>query len=52
VHRSIKDAVVAARNAIYKLGTPIKGVAVEHLLKEFSLVPTIVSVSCLYPTWS
>ncbi|KIK72621.1 hypothetical protein PAXRUDRAFT_798128, partial [Paxillus rubicundulus Ve08.2h10] len=36
-----ENKVVAARDVIYKLGSPIKGTAVEHLLKEFSLVPTI-----------
>ncbi|KAG1883849.1 hypothetical protein F4604DRAFT_1981657 [Suillus subluteus] len=41
VYKSIKDTVIAARNAIYKLGAPIKGAAVERLLKEFSLVPTV-----------
>ncbi|KAG1744112.1 uncharacterized protein EDB91DRAFT_1246991 [Suillus paluster] len=30
-----------ACDAIYKLGAPIKGVAAEHLLKDFSLVPTL-----------
>jgi hypothetical protein len=39
----LKDTVIAARNAIYKAGAPIKGAAVERLLKEFSLVPTLVS---------
>jgi hypothetical protein len=39
----IKDAIIAARNAIYKAGAPIKGATVERLLKEFSLVPTLVS---------
>lgn len=38
-----KDTVIAAQNAIYKGGAPIKGAAVERLLKEFSLVPTLVS---------
>ncbi|KIK33529.1 hypothetical protein CY34DRAFT_99446 [Suillus luteus UH-Slu-Lm8-n1] len=37
----LKDTVIAARNAIYKGGAPIKGAAVERLLKEFSLVPTL-----------
>ncbi|KAG2055898.1 hypothetical protein BDR06DRAFT_981635 [Suillus hirtellus] len=41
VHRFIKGAVVTACNAIYNLGTPIKGAAIEHLLKESSLMPTI-----------
>jgi hypothetical protein len=49
-YQSIKDTVIAARNTIYKLGTPIKGAAVERLLKELSLVPTVVSISCLCPT--
>ncbi|KAG1817488.1 uncharacterized protein BJ212DRAFT_1199727, partial [Suillus subaureus] len=35
--------VSKARNAIYTHGVPIKGVSVESLLKEFSLVPTIVN---------
>ncbi|KAG2064847.1 hypothetical protein BDR04DRAFT_1130612 [Suillus decipiens] len=41
LYQSVKDTVIAARNAIYKLGAPIKGTAVECLLKEFSLVPTV-----------
>jgi len=43
MRRFIKDAIIAARNAIYKAGAPIKGATVERLLKEFSLVPTLVS---------
>jgi hypothetical protein len=39
----LKDTIIAARNAVYKAGAPIKGAAVERLLKEFSLVPTLVS---------
>ena len=40
----MQDKVVAARHAIYRLGVPIKGVTVEHLLKDYSLVPTLVSL--------
>ncbi|KAG2058593.1 hypothetical protein BDR06DRAFT_980408 [Suillus hirtellus] len=37
----LRDKVFAAREALYKLGTLIKGTAAEHLLKVFSLVPTL-----------
>jgi hypothetical protein len=40
------DKITVARDAIYKLGLPIKGAAAERLLKEFSLVPTFVSAFC------
>jgi hypothetical protein len=39
----LRDKIIVARDAIYKLGAPIKGVATERLLKDFSLVPTLVS---------
>lgn len=39
------EQVETARRAIYHLGHPIKGKAVEDLLKDFSGVPTQVSVS-------
>lgn len=43
----LRDKVFAAREALYKLGAPIKGAAAERLLKAFSLVPTLVSAfSC------
>jgi len=35
-----------ARWAIYQLGVPLKGVAVEHLLRNESLIPTIVRPFC------
>ena len=44
------DRVRAARDAIYKLGSLIKGTTPEHYLKEFSLVPTLVS-DLLYFWW-
>ena len=34
---------MSARDTIYKYGSAIKGNAVKVLLKEFSLVPTVVS---------
>ncbi|KIO00575.1 hypothetical protein M404DRAFT_152488 [Pisolithus tinctorius Marx 270] len=37
------DQILAAHNAIYRLGRPIKGVIPEHYLKVFSLVPTFNS---------
>jgi len=43
VRQYLRDKITAARDAIYKLGIPIKGAAAERLLKEFSLVPTFVS---------
>ena len=39
----MQDKIIAARDAIYQLGTLIKGVAVEHLLNDYSLVPMLVS---------
>jgi hypothetical protein len=39
--------VLDARRAIYNLGKTVKSVAVEHILKEKSLVPTMVRVSNL-----
>jgi hypothetical protein len=43
MHQFLKDTIIAAHNAIYKAGASIKGATVEHLLKEFLLVPTLVS---------
>ncbi|KAH7903466.1 hypothetical protein BJ138DRAFT_1107647 [Hygrophoropsis aurantiaca] len=40
VQTFMQTMVAAARNAIYRLRSPVKGSAVEALLKEFSLVPT------------
>ena len=40
----MQDKVIAARDVIYQLGAPIKGVTVERLLKDYSLVPTLVSL--------
>ena len=40
--RYLASKIIAARNSIYKRGASIKGVAVEALLKELSLVPTVV----------
>ena len=39
----LRNKIAAARDAIYNLGIPIKGAAVERLLKDHSLVPTLVS---------
>lgn len=36
------ERVQVARKAIYSLGKPINGIAVETMLKEFSGVPTMV----------
>ena len=44
IHTYMWDKVAAARNAIYKLGSPIKGTVPEAHLKATSLVPTFVSV--------
>ena len=38
----LRDKICAAIHAIYKLGNPIKGTVVEKLLKNLSLVPTLV----------
>ncbi|KAG2066148.1 hypothetical protein BDR04DRAFT_1130128 [Suillus decipiens] len=46
VRQYLGDKITIACDAIYKLGLPIKGAAVECLLKEFSLVPTFVSPFC------
>ncbi|KAG2113257.1 hypothetical protein BD769DRAFT_1673787 [Suillus cothurnatus] len=40
----LKDTIIAACNAVYKAGAPIKGAIVERLLKEFSLVPTLCTI--------
>ncbi len=37
--------VQIARKAIYDLGKPINGKAVQNMLKEFSGVPTMVIIS-------
>ncbi|KAF9232549.1 hypothetical protein BU15DRAFT_90630 [Melanogaster broomeanus] len=41
VRTYLQSKVAAARHAIYKLGSLIKGIAVEWLLKDFSMVPTV-----------
>lgn len=38
----LRNKIYAARHAIYQLGKPIKGTAVESILKDWSLVPTLV----------
>ena len=38
----LRDKICTAIHAIYKLGNPIKGTVVETLLKNLSLVPTLV----------
>ena len=45
----LRNKIASAREAIYNLGMPIKGAAVERLLKDHSLVPTLVSASILTP---
>jgi hypothetical protein len=40
----VAEKVAKARNAIYMRGAPIKGALVESILKDLSLVPTVVSV--------
>ncbi|KIK80123.1 hypothetical protein PAXRUDRAFT_159519, partial [Paxillus rubicundulus Ve08.2h10] len=42
----LQHKVKSARDAIYKQGIPIKGATVECILKEFSLVPTILTHIC------
>ena len=42
-----RNKVTSAREAIYNLGIPVKGAAVQRLLKEHLLVPTLVSVNLL-----
>ena len=39
----MQSKIISARDAIYQHGAPIKGAVVEHLLKDSSLVPTLVS---------
>jgi hypothetical protein len=43
----LRKKVFSAREAIYNLGIPVKGAAVERLLKDHSLVPTLVSTGLL-----
>ena len=45
-----REHVVAARNAIYNSGVPIKGAFPELQLKDLSLVPTFVGFSLLIST--
>jgi len=45
IHFYFRNRVAAARDAIYKLGAPIKGAFPESQLRDFSLVPTFV---CYY----
>ncbi|KIK21879.1 hypothetical protein PISMIDRAFT_103285, partial [Pisolithus microcarpus 441] len=37
-----REKIRAARRAIYNLGNPVKGTVVERILKDYSLVPTLV----------
>ena len=39
----LREMVCAARRKIYELGNPIKGTAVKRILKDKSLVSTLVS---------
>ena len=43
-HTYFTNKIAAARNSIYKYGVSMKGAAVEALLKELSLVPTVVGL--------
>ena len=45
----LRNKIASAREAIYNLDMPIKGAAVERLLKDHSLILTLVSVSILTP---
>ena len=45
-----RERVVAARNAIYNSGAPIKGAFPELQLKDLSLVPTFVGFSLVIST--
>ena len=42
VRQYLVDKISAARDAIYKLGAPIRGAVPERHLKGYSLVPTFV----------
>ena len=42
------EMICAARHKIYELGNPIKGMAVERILKDKSLVPTLVRQHLLF----
>ncbi|KIJ58626.1 hypothetical protein HYDPIDRAFT_33994 [Hydnomerulius pinastri MD-312] len=41
IRQYLENSILAARDAIYKLGAPIKGVVPERWLKTLSLVPTL-----------
>ena len=43
----LEHKIRSARHAIYQLGKAIKSVTVERILKEHSLVPTLVSFGTL-----
>lgn len=43
----LRNKITSAREAIYNLGIPVKGAVVKQLLKEYSLVPTLVSMNLL-----
>ena len=44
----LREMICAARHKIYKLGNPIKGMAVKRILKDKSLVPTLVRQHLLF----
>lgn len=46
------EKVSKARNMIYTRGAPIKGSLVESLLKDVSLVPTVVSMMLALAIWN
>ncbi|KAG1741749.1 uncharacterized protein EDB91DRAFT_1247804 [Suillus paluster] len=49
VQQYLEDKITITHDAIYKLGLPIKGAAVERLLKELSLVPTFYGPTVAQP---
>ena len=44
-HNYLHSKIRSARHLIYQCGKAIKSVAVERILKEYSLVPTLVSLA-------
>ena len=45
VHNYLQNKICSARHAIYQCGKAIKSVTIEQILKEHSLVPTLVSLA-------
>lgn len=48
----VTNKVAKARDAIYMRGAPIKGALVESILKDLSLVPTVVSLMLALAMWN